>query len=336
MLIEDDRAFSVMIPNKDGQDFLRRTLDYFVDLEFAGHIVICDSSEEGVAQEFVGHCQNAYPNLWLDVYQYPPQTRFLDKLCECLRATDSEYVLLHANDDFMVPAEVNRCIEAMEGDSGLSAARGRIAMFSFETARGENDAPPIVNLYPYPMRAYLDPDPITRALDMLERYTATFYSVHRRQVLLENFSTTEQATKNVIFFQYLSSALLALQGRIWCGDGLFYVRQAHAQMMGARLSRDYEHWPLLITSDNFSRYYREFRDSICRWSREKLGVAETTLSPRIDMAAAEGLLDRGYCRRPPSAAEDERFMGRLNDDSTSDYREFKRVIDFASQYPQTF
>jgi glycosyltransferase domain-containing protein len=335
MLVDDDRAFSLVIPNKDGQPFLKRTLDYLVSQQYSGRISICDSSE-GIAREFVGQCQENYPDLWLEVTQYPAETSLLNKLCDTLRGIQSELVLLHANDDFMVPVEVSRCVEVMAKDSGLSAARGRIALFKFDAAENDNLRFSVA-LYPYPMRAYLQTDPVTRALSMLEHYSATFYSVHRRHLLLENFAMTENTTKNVIFFQYLSSMLMALQGRIWCGDRLFYARQAHASSMSVQMRRsDYEHWPLLITSSNFSRYYQEFRAAVCRWAQAKLGIGEDGFGLRIDRAAADGLFTRGYCQRESEIEEEERrFMTRLNDSTSDDCREFKRVVEFASRYPET-
>ena len=336
MLIDDDRAFSVVIANKDGQPFLERTLDYLIDLEYPGHVVICDSSE-GPARDAAARCQADYPDLWLDVIQYPPETRILDKLCDTLRTVESELVLLHANDDFMVPAEVNRCVEVMSADSGFSAARGRIALFGFESAKKNDGSGPAVALFDYPMRAYIEDDPVVRALDMIGRYSATFYSVHRRHLLVENFRLTENATKNVIFFQYLSSTLMAMQGRIWCGDRLFYARQTHARSMSTQMRQgDYEHWPLLITSQNFSSYYRDFRSCLCDWAQERLGVPREAFGPRIDRAAADGLLNRGFCQRETELpVEEQLFKARLHDSSTDEHRELRRMVEFALRYPGT-
>src|SRR6185369_4479508 len=102
MKIDDPTLFSVVIPTFEGTPFLERTLDYFRDLAFKGRIVLADNSS-GEHRKFVAACAGKYPALKLEVLAYPETIRFLDKLTATLEKIDSQFVLLHAHDDFMVP-----------------------------------------------------------------------------------------------------------------------------------------------------------------------------------------------------------------------------------------
>ena len=269
MNIDDPRLFSVVMPTFEGTPFLKRTLDYFRHLAFKGRIVLADNST-GAHRQFVGACASEYPGLNLEIIQFPQDVRFLDKMAATLEKIDSQFVLLHAHDDFMLPAGVEQCIGFLADNPGYSVARGRIAMFGLTRNSDAAGSEVAVSLVPHPMRGYEQADAVERMLAHIERYASTFYSIHRRDYLLESFRITERATKNVIFFQYLSSSLSALQGRIWCSNQLFYVRQGHGDSWSGRLKKgDYEHWPMLITSPDFSRYYQEFRTELANFAAKR-------------------------------------------------------------------
>jgi glycosyltransferase domain-containing protein len=335
MKIHDSSLFSVVIPTFEGTPFLQRALDYFRDLAFKGRIVLADNSS-GDHRKFVAACSGDYPDLRLEIFPFPEEIRFLDKITATLEKIDSQFVLLHAHDDFMVPQGVEQCVDFLAGNPAYSVARGRIAMFALARNANASDGQVAVSLVPHPMRSYEQADPVERMLAHIERYASTFYSVHRRDSLLESFRLTARATQNVIFFQYLSSCIAALQGKIWCSDQLFYVRQGHEDSWSGRLKKgDYEHWPMLITSPDFSRYYREFRTTLARYAESRSGVPADAVGPRIDVAAL-GLFQRGYCGREMDNPEESQFLKRLHDAGSDENRTLKSVVDFALRYPQTF
>lgn len=334
MKIHDSSLFSVVVPTFNGTRFLKRLLDYFRHLSFRGRIILADNSS-GEHKQFIGSCSREYSDLSIDVSSYPAEIRFLDKLVAALRQINSKFVMLHAHDDFMVPAAVEQCVEFLDANPDYSVARGRVAMFSL-TRTGTAPDQISVSLVPHPMRAYEQDDVLERTLAHIEQYASTFYSVHSRESLIESFQITEANTKNVIFFQYLSSSLCALKGKVWCSDNLFYVRQGHSDSWSGRLKAgDYEHWPMLITSPDFSRYYQEFRATLCQILERSPGMAASIIGPRIDNAAL-GLFQRGYCARERDNPEESQFLKRLHDQGSDEYRTLSSVVDFTLKYPQTF
>jgi glycosyltransferase domain-containing protein len=336
MHIDDPAFFSVLIPTFNGTPFLKRTLDYFRHLSFKGKVVLADNSSDE-HRKFVAACGSDYADLRIEIFSYAEDIRFLDKMIATLEKIDAQFVMLHAHDDFMVPAAVEQCVDFLAGNPDYAVARGRVAMFALTRAANAPDGQVAVSLVPHPMRGYEQRDAVERMIAHIERYASTFYSVHRRDTLIESFRITEAATKNVIFFQYLSSCIAALKGRIWCSDRLFYVRQGHADSWSGQLKSggDYEHWPMLITSPNFSEYYQQFRATLSQLVASSFDVPLATIGQRIDIAAL-GLFQRGYCGRETDNPDETHFLKRLNDPASDEHGLLTSVVDFTLRYPQTF
>ena len=247
MLIADPKLFSLVVPTWQGGSFVPRLLDYLDERQFPCSIVIADDST-GEDRTFVEQCAARYPRLRIKVDLYPYGTSFMDKLARTLQRVPSRFVMLQAQDDFPVPGGVEACVRELERNPHYAAARGRIGRF-FLGHDGSPAAAVNLTLIPHAMRAYLADDPVERVVDHLKNYASTLYSVHRRESLLGAIEQTAAATRHVIFFQYLSSALTVLSGRVWCGEELYYVRQNHRESWGAKAKReDRDHWPQLLVA----------------------------------------------------------------------------------------
>src|SRR6185503_6646916 len=259
MLIEDPGVFSLVIPTWQGTPFLRRCLDYLKAERYAGHLLLSDDSS-GEHRAFVASCPERYPELRIELHCYEPGTRFLVKLARSLEKIKARYAMLCGQDDFIVLQGVEKTLLALRADPALACARGRVARFHVNRAadgRAES-----VKFMHHNMRAYREPTAVERVLAHLRAYTSTLYSVHRREDLIDSFQRTERATQNVIFYQYLSSCIVAARGQVAVVEDMFLVRQAHDGSWASNLRGNYEHWPLLITSPHYAIYYQEFRSAL--------------------------------------------------------------------------
>ena len=335
--IDDADEFTLVVPTFNGTRYLLRCLDYLQHIRFAGRIALSDNSA-GEHLAFVEACPARYPALWIDVFRYPASTRFLPKLIDTLDRIGSHAVMLCAHDDFVVPSAIERLLTILAQNPRLSLVRGRVAMFVLDRAKADSPAGEVsISLAQHPMRGYMQEDPVERVLDHLRNYSAAFYSVHRRENLAEAFRATDRATRNVIFFQYLSSAIGAAQGTIECVDELFYVRQGHADSWSATLKRsgDIEHWPLLIANPDYSRYYQEFRSALADFLVAQHGIDPAPLGALID-AASVGLIRRGLCGIEIDNPGEVAFQQRLRDPATPDGTGLRRIVEFANRYPDTY
>ena len=331
-MIEESDRFALVIPTYEGTPFLRRTLDYLREIAFPGLVVLADDSS-GAHREFAAAAPDAYPELWLEHHAFDHGTRFLVKLAETLKRLSSRYVMLCAQDDFAVPEGIEAVLAAFDADAGLSVARGRVGRFRFRRVRDGGAERTSVELVQHPMRAYADPDPAQRVLAMVADYSATLYSVHRRELLIEALEATERQTKNVVFFQYLWSCINAAQGRIACVEPMFYVRQAHTGSWAARLHDDYEHWPLLIASPDYSRHFGAFRDAIAGLL-DAQGEPGATRMKDFDRAYVH-LVRRALVGSGPSNPGDDAFLRRLSDRGSAEGARLNAIVAFCQRYPDT-
>ena len=334
MLIGDPNAFSVVLPTFQGGQFVPRLLDYLSERDFPATIHISDDSS-GPDRAFIESCVQRYPRLRIVLDLYPHPTPFVAKLVGTLRKVESRFVMLQAQDDFPVPNGVEACVRYLQEHSEFSVARGRIARFFL--GRGAEPASSVnLTLIPHPMRSYLQGSPVERVIDHLKHYASTLYSVHRTESLREAFEYTADQMQHVIFFQYLSSALTVIKGKVWCGQELFYVRQNHVESWGAKAKRDdRDHWPHLLVAPDFSARYAEFRASLAQALATATGEPAQSLHASLDAAAVQ-LMVRSLCGRALEDADEDRFMGRLKTAGTLERTELENIVQFVTRYAETY
>jgi glycosyltransferase domain-containing protein len=335
MLIEDARCFSLIIPTYEGTPFVRRLLDFLKAERYPGHVVLSDNSS-AAHRGFVESAPQKYPELWIDVQTYDFDIRFLDKLARTLEQLDARYVMLCGQDDYVVPAALEKLVQAIEADPGLSCIRGRVARFLVEPLEQEGTKQAAkVHLNSYPMLPYEGADPVQRVLEHMRVYTSTLYSLHRRSQLLECCQFTDSTTRNVVFWQYLSSCVTVALGRVACVDELFLARQIHGRSWSAGL-KGYEHWPLLVTSPNYSSYYAGFRGALVDFLTKRLACADDgTLAGRIDSAFLE-LVRRWFCNTSQSDAANKAFFARLQTAGTPEEKLITGMTRFTLPYRDTY
>ena len=330
MLIDDADAFVLLVPTYQGTAFLRRLLEFLKAEHYPGCIVLSDNSG-GPHREFVRSCPTRYPELWLEVQEYETNIGFVDKLVRSLAALRARFVLLCGQDDFVAQEGVQTLLHRIDSDAGLACVRGHVARFRLRAldTQGPQKAA-AVDFNKHPMLAYSQAEPLARVLAHLRSYTSTLYSVHRRELLLEAMRRTDAATRNVVFWQYLSSCLTVASGRVECVDCLFLARQIHADSWSASLVGDNEHWPLLITSAKYSDYYQQFRAALIT-----VVDASAEAGAQIDQAYLS-LARRALCRTTDTDSGSDAFFSRLQTPGTPENARVNAMAAFALAYEGTY
>ena len=336
MLIDDAKKFNLVVPNYDGSAHLKRCLAYLDEVNYRGLIVIADSSHEQ-QRKFVKSCPETYPNLKLQILYFEPETRYIDKVHLTLESLEAQYVMVGANDDFVIPEAIERMTNFLDAHPEYSSARGRVPMFHLGRIKGAGGNSEIqLTLLTYPMRSYEQDDASERLLAHIRNFATTLNSIHRRENFTFCCRYTIEHTKNTIFEQYLSSAMAAVQGKILCSDEVYYVRQGHANSVAAKMKQgDYEHWPMLFASPHYSRYYLEFRGALCEYLGPQSQFGAERLGKEIDDAYIY-LLRRSFCGKEPLNPQEAKFQEKLKSSKTPEHELFMRCVNFTVRYPDTF
>ena len=106
-----------------------RALRYFDAAGYRGPIVVSDHSPPGHAGE-IAQVAARHPSLDLKLLQHAPDLHFLLRLAQCAAAARTPYVHLHADDDFIVFATLDKLVERMQREPACSG-RSDIAGYCF-------------------------------------------------------------------------------------------------------------------------------------------------------------------------------------------------------------
>ena len=234
-------------------EFLRSTLDFF-DVAMQGvRIVISDHTEDG-DREVVSRLVADYPNLATRVERHPGSMHFLERLCACARVATTPYVVVHADDDFMLPAAVDEAVTFLDRSPDHVACQGRTF---FLKLRAPQSCAVKVNR----SMTRAETDVVSRVVAQCTNFTPTLYTVTRREAFIAANEAALNFTTNVVFWQYLSACLLAARGKLRVLDCLHYLRLDNPDGWRASLIRqgDRTHWPHLIVAPEFSNELAGFK-----------------------------------------------------------------------------
>lgn len=243
--------------------YFRRVLIHLAQQGFAGPTVVSDHSAEDQAA-VLSAIVAEFPQLDLSLRRHAPDLPFLERLADCAEAARTPYVVLHADDDFMHFPVLDLCTEHLDANSDTVMAKGRIAFFSCTDGN--------LGIFGQPGRGAPKPNMLSRLIRHMASFSSTLYAVHRREPFIDSCRRALAATENVIFWQYLQSCLMILEGKLKTFDELYYLRQKdHGGWQETLIAnRDPEHWPLLIISPDFSRHLGDFRRALLAALEEKV------------------------------------------------------------------
>ena len=271
---------TVLIPTYNRAHLLKDLLSYYRELKFPHPIIVADSSSEPIRQanqDIVDTCREV---LDIRYERYPEDTDLLLKILQELRQVTSEYVVICADDDFIVPKGIEQCVRFLEQHPDYSVAYGRGLWVSCCTDdagyRQLRIAP-----YHFSLSSIEMDDPICRLEVHLSGYRPTFYSVHRTVQLARNIEITYKAAVGYRLGELLPSCLSVIQGKVKCLDVLYIVRRVIPDSAG----RTIPSWTVEMESADYRQRYQRFRDHIAQ---------ELQRATTMPMALARETVDKAF------------------------------------------
>lgn len=164
-------SITLIIPTHNRHAFLARVLDYYKDSDFS--IIIVDSSSSSFRNKVPDNSH---------YFHWPEKSYFL-KIHDALSKVSTPYVFLCADDDFINPSSVKKCINFLNENPDYASAQGHY--IDFYNNR-------IIRFRPFPFTYIIGLDyNAEKASDRIEQlfkqYMFLHYSVHRIQNLTLTF-----------------------------------------------------------------------------------------------------------------------------------------------------
>jgi glycosyltransferase domain-containing protein len=301
---------------------LDRALKHLEAQRFPGEIVISDHSPRDrldALREVVAR----HGALRVLVLEHDPAWHFLERLTDCADACDSDYVAVHADDDFMFVEAMAECTGFLDTHPDYAAAKGRMLFFK----------PPSNALSKHEGFSRAEPDPAKRLIRHLANFNATLYAVHRRTQFIEAYRTALSHTTNVVFWQYLASCITLLQGKLQVLERAYYYRLDNEGGWRSALVRERsrEHWPMLILAPELPRLLGEFTQGIGT-ALSRAGVPIDAELERMLEEAYVWLIRRGLCGmlETESAAADSAFIRRAAAPGTEAHRLLAACVELVN------
>ena len=306
-----------------------RTLRYLSGIGWRSPVVVSDHSPEAHAGA-IAEVSRGHPGLDLRLLRHPPELHFLSRLAQCAQAAQTPYVHLHADDDFIVPATLDKLVAAMQRDPACAAAMG--ANVHLIIKKG--------HITLLPKRPLGQPGAFDRLVAQLEAYSSVLYALRRRDEVIATFGYAVERCPDVQFWQYLESCVAALRGTVAVLDELHYVRGVHPHKWSAQLARERspDHFPWLILSPAFQGRVAAFRAALLDACA---GAGIEAHAERLDGGLIHllhrGLNAMGMPKRTASAeaeaadAPSQAMLARLQDPRDPAAAHLQRIFTLAAE-----
>jgi glycosyltransferase domain-containing protein len=244
---------TIIVPYLPGRvRFLETLMAHFAASRILCPVIMTVNSDAPREPE-VERIVAAHAELNVRVLYHPMAVHFVDRLIACAREATTKYVFVHSDDDVVVAGALADCVDFLNAHDDYVACEGRSFFFSIKGTQ----------LVPQAQR-FLTRDEghgAQRVLEHCQRYTNTFHAVTRREAFVASNEQTMAHTRQVIYWQYLSSCWLIALGKLKVLDRLYYMRLDNPGGERAQLVKraDRSHWPYLIVAPNFSEEQERFK-----------------------------------------------------------------------------
>jgi glycosyltransferase domain-containing protein len=266
---------TVLIPTYNRENKLINLIDYYKIYNFPFKIIILDSSSTDLSF-FSSEKLKEYANI--TYIKYDKEIFLTNKIHEGLKLVKTKYVVLNADDDYLVPESVIKSVNFLMNNSEFSFCQG--LYISFKEIKKET----LEWRKVYLNMCTIDfQKPSDRLLYFLPNYFTIFYGVYRTELLLSNFYSTIKYTDDLRFFELLPAMLTAIAGKIKIIDDLYIALEESPNSTGANVENMID----FKRNGSFDEKYNKFSEIL---------INELIIHENIDYKIAKKLLDRAMKR----------------------------------------
>jgi glycosyltransferase domain-containing protein len=226
--------------------YLRRVLSYYSSYGREFKIIVADSSNEHNVELVC-----SFDELGITHLLYDSDIFFYKKLLDALRYVKTEYCVICADDDFIIPNGIKQSVEFLESNPDFTVALGYFISFSTEKD---------FKWFPmYSHKSIILPSSEERLKEHLSNFSqSTFYGVHRTSHLRMAFKEAVEHTDDNTFGELLCAMLDLTYGNMKCLDILYGARE---EIKGSDRFKgnDFDDF---IRESTYERKYITFRDCL--------------------------------------------------------------------------
>lgn len=195
---------TIVIPEHNRPKRLKRILYFYLENGF-NNIVVPDSSNKEF--EYLSEFKDKI------IYRHYPRKHLVEKILAIKDNVKTPYVILCAEDDYMMPSALNKIINFLESNNDYISAQGY--WLQFWPKQGNRLR------YQYPQvtkeNSLLSDDPRTRTISLFEHYYQFYYVVMRKELFFTSYETMVTNGKlrleNLCLVEMWQAAYCAFKGK---------------------------------------------------------------------------------------------------------------------------
>ena len=248
-------CFTIIIPTHNRHDYLRRNLCYLNTFENFFDIVVLDSSNEEFIYLNEFECRIKY--------RHSPGLNFYGKFFDIKKFIETEYVLICADDDFVILESVLEIIKYLDKNREYGSGQGVSQSFFLN----KNNKLSKFNTYNNMVEDYINDDSSSnRILHFMKNYIyPTHYSVIRTTIFIKIFDKLSSQDNIFLYYSQLYEFLLPLyliiESKHFVHNIFYYAREIIFNSSGHLIITVDE----VITNKKYKNDYNIFLSSVSEY-----------------------------------------------------------------------
>ncbi len=228
------RDLTLVIPTFNRSDLLARLLKHLANCHWKSPIIVADSSDVETTARNKAAIGRYRTVLGIKHVCFPSYTSPGLKLAHTVSQVESEYVVLCADDDIIVPATVNECVTFLSRSPEYSLCHGVFLSYLHKiTADGSTK----ILMTSDNISDSIEQDSASgRLMAQYHRYATTFYGVRRTALLNEILTRTCECLPgpfgNGCLLEVFEASLVVINGKVKRLPYLYCVRKGWPSTVG--------------------------------------------------------------------------------------------------------
>lgn len=202
--------YTVIITTYNRYEYLKRLLNFYNKYNDQFNILILDSSSDKIDNELSLLVKKKN----IDHIKYPPSTFVFNKITDGSKYIKTPFVVICADDDFVIPSAINKCINFLDKNIDYSSAQGMTYKHYIRQVDGE-----IKFIFKKSIANSLsiyNNDPVKRLSSYCKDHTISnsFYSVQRTKIFQKIWIESKNYSKDWAMSEFFPCALSLLHGKM--------------------------------------------------------------------------------------------------------------------------
>ena len=256
---------TILIPTHNRHNKLKRLLNYYDFKKIEFKIIVLDSSEQRLDDNYFNNLKvkNFIKYMYfnnLETISGEGANTLKFKINKGLELVNTKYVIINADDDFIIVENLNECISFLDNNTDYSVVHGKYIAF-YLSNDVDNTRKFMWNKNKYLSTSNNFDDPIERLLNYIEGKTSPIYfGIYKTEVQKRIFHEILKTT-DTRFGELLGGSLALMFGKEMKLNIFYYAREK-------ALTKDYvKDYNSFIQEDTLTQKFNDYKEIVLKYCK---------------------------------------------------------------------